>query len=323
MRDLPGGAPIDGSDTHGIWQFIVTLWQKWAPKPLQQLHDPSTPPLPGFYAPLLQVTQLQQAVQTAARHGSVHPQSADIACRALDFGALRLSEVMVPRNRVKAIDCSISPADLRRVLLEEAYSRMPVYNGTLDAIVGILVAKDALVMAWESSLVVLDDLLQAPFFAPETMHAADLLKELQNRRLHFAVVVDELGGTAGIVTLEDLLEELVGNIYGMHDDASPELIHHDADGTITVEGMMPVRDANRELHLALPEGDTFCTVGGLCISHAGRIPEAGYELAYGDGVTLEVVEASPRTVTRVRLRRRGRSTAGVPQRMEAGGSSSI
>lgn len=275
--------------------------------------------VPGFYAPLLRVPELQRAVHTAVRHGTVHPQSADIACRALDFGALRLSEVMVPRNRVKAIAYTTSSADLRRILLEEAYSRMPVYDGTLDAIVGILVAKDALAMAWESRLVVLDDLLQAPFFAPETMHAADLLKELQNRRLHFAVVVDELGGTAGIVTLEDLLEELVGNIYGKHDDTSPELIHHDADGTITVEGMMPVRDANRELHLALPEGDTFCTVGGLCISHAGRIPEAGYELAYGDGVTLEVVEASPRTVTRVRLRRRPRPAPPAPAHQQVGG----
>jgi putative hemolysin len=153
------------------------------------------------------------------------------------------------------------------------------------------------------------------------MHAADLLKELQSKKLHFAVVVDELGGTAGIVTLEDLLEELVGNIYGQHDDATPELIHHDADGTITVEGMMPVRDANRELHLALPEGDTFCTVGGLCVSHAGRIPEAGYKLAYDDNI-LEVVEASPRSVTRVRLRRRARPAAGPPAQdgIEAAGS---
>jgi putative hemolysin len=196
-----------------------------------------------------------------------------------------------------------------------------VYDGTLDAIVGILVAKDALALAWEEKLVVLDDVLQAPFFAPETMHAADLLKELQSKKLHFAVVVDELGGTAGIVTLEDLLEELVGNIYGQHDDATPELIHHDADGTITVEGMMPVRDANRELHLALPEGDTFCTVGGLCVSHAGRIPEAGYKLAYDDNI-LEVVEASPRSVTRVRLRRRARPAAGPPPQdgIEAAGS---
>lgn len=256
--------------------------------------------------PLSHVSWLQQAVQSAAQHGTVHPQSADIACRALDFGALRLAEVMVPRNRIKAISSRTAPQDLRRILLEEAYSRMPVYDGTLDVIVGILVAKDALAMAWESHLVVLDDLLQPPFFAPESMHAADLLKELQNRRLHFAVVVDEVGGTAGIVTLEDLLEELVGNIYGQHDALSPELFHHDADGTITVEGMMPVRDANRELHLALPEGDTFCTVGGLCVSHAGRIPEAGYKLAYKNGVMLEVVEASPRSVTRVRLRHRPR-----------------
>jgi putative hemolysin len=247
---------------------------------------------------------LRQAIKQCVRHGEIHPQSAEIASRALDFGALRLCEVMVPRNHVKAIPLTTSPKDLRRLLLEEAHSRMPVYNNTLDEVVGILVAKDALALAWEGHLVVLDDLLQAPYFAPETMHAADLLKELQNRRMHLAVVVDELGGTAGIVTLEDLLEELVGNIYSEHNHNEPELIHHEADGTITLEGMMPVREANRELHLALPEGDTFSTVGGLCVSLAGKIPEAGHKLATQDGTTLEVVAASARSVTRVRLRQR-------------------
>jgi putative hemolysin len=297
----PWSPPIDGNLLTDVWRRITAslhrLKARLRPQPsaLAQVL--------GAAPPLHHVPWLQKAVMTAVQHGTVHPQSADIACRALDFGALRLAEVMVPRNRVKAIAKDTPPESLRRILLEEAYSRMPVYDGTLDVIVGILVAKDALVMAWESPLVVLDDLLQPPFFAPETMHAADLLKELQNRRLHFAVVVDELGGTAGIVTLEDLLEELVGDIYGQHDAHSPQLVHRDADGTVTVEGMMPVRDANRELHLALPEGDTFCTVGGLCVSHAGRIPEAGYQLAYRDGMVLEVVEASPRSVVRVRLRR--------------------
>ena len=233
----------------------------------------------------------------------LHPQAGEIAQRALDFAGLRVHDIMVPRKRILALPKDVAPATLRRVLLEDGYSRMPIYDGTLDNIVGILVAKDVLALAWEGQLIILQDLLQPPYFAPETMHAADLLGALQRRRQHFAVVVDELGGTAGIVTLEDLLEELVGDICGTHDAQIPEYVHHEADGTITLEGMMPVREANRELALRLPEDERFTTVGGLCVSMAGRIPEAGAQLDVGEGMVLEVVEASPRNVTRVRLQR--------------------
>lgn len=286
--------------------FRTGLWWRYALRKLSRARGrwAKQGPLSPFVAAPGPPTahSLQAGLRAAVAHGVVHPQAAEIACRAIDFGALRVADVMVPRNRIKAISKQTSPDDLRRLLLEEAHASMPVYDGTLDAIVGILVAKDALAMAWESRLVLLEDVLQAPYFAPEIMHATDLLKALQSRRLHFAVVVDELGGTAGIVTLEDLLEELVGNIYSAHDATHPELIQHEADGTITLEGMMPVREANRELHLALPEGDTFSTVGGLCVSLAGRIPEAGHTLATAGGLTLEVLEASARSVTRVRLR---------------------
>ena len=250
------------------------------------------------------VTSLTHLLRQAAAHRVVHPQAADIASRALGFGRLRVQDVMVPRNRIKAIELRADADELRRVLLEEGHARMPVYDGTLDTIAGVLVARDVLALAWERALIVLDDLLQEPYFAPEMMHATDLLKELQRRRLHFAVVVDELGGTAGIVTLEDLLEELVGDIFGEHDLISPELVHREADGSLTLEGIMPVREANRELELDLPEGDAFTTVGGLCVSLAGRIPETGQRFEARDGLVVEVVEASLRSVTKVRLQPR-------------------
>lgn len=262
-----------------------------------------TEALGGHPEPSYDLQSLTELVRRAGRRKIVHPQAAEIASRALSFGMLRVHEVMVPRNRIKALPLRASTDDLRRILLEEGHARMPVHDGTLDNIVGVLVARDVLALAWEKQLLVLDDLLQPPYFAPEMMYAADLLKELQRRRMHFAIVVDELGGTAGIVTLEDLLEELVGDIFGEHDLLAPELVHHEADGTLTLEGMMPVREANRDLSLGLPESDAFTTIGGLCVSVAGRIPEAGQQLELADGVMLEVVEASPRTVTRVRLQR--------------------
>ncbi|HET6344847.1 MAG TPA: hemolysin family protein, partial [Myxococcota bacterium] len=246
--------------------------------------------------------ELQNLVNEATRSGNVHPQAAEIASRALSFGDLTVADVMVPRNRIKALSINAAPEEIRRVLLEEGHSRMPVYDGTLDQIVGVLVAKDVLALAWERELIVLQDLLQPVYFAPEVMQAVDLLKELQKRRLHFAMAVDELGGTAGIVTLEDLLEELVGEIFGEHDKDGPELIRVEPDGSAVVQGMLPVREANRELRLDLPEGDDFSTLGGLCVSLAGRIPETGQLLRLEDGTVMEVLDASPRRVRLVRIR---------------------
>ena len=179
---------------------------------------------------------------------------------------------------------------------------MPVYDGTLDNIVGILVAKDVLALAWERELIVLQDLLQPPYFAPEIMRAVDLLKELQRRRMYFAVAVDELGGTAGIVSMEDLLEELVGEIFGEHDKDAPAAIRMEADGSAIVQGTVPIRDANRELPVELPEGDNWSTIGGLCVGLAGRIPETGHHVVTDDGTTLEILDASPRRVRLVRVR---------------------
>lgn len=269
--------------------------------PTSALGAPSAAPHIDAHEPPL--TQLPALMRAAQACGEVHPQAAEIAMRAISFGRLRVVDVMVPRKHICAISIDAPPDTISRILLEDGHSRLPVYDGTLDKIVGVLVAKDVLALAWERALFVLQDLVQPPYFAPETMNAADLLKELQRRRLHFAIVVDELGGTAGIITLEDLLEELVGEIYGEHDVAPSERVHREPDGAVTVQGEMPVRDANRELHLGLPESEAFSTVGGLCVSLAGRIPEKGHTLACDNGTTLEVIDASPRSVRTVRLRR--------------------
>jgi putative hemolysin len=136
---------------------------------------------------------------------------------------------------------------------------------------------------------------------PETAGAVKVLQELQGRRLWLAVVVDEHGGVSGIVTLEDLLEELVGELYRER-QAPPAAIVPEADGAALLRGDVPVREANRELGLELPEGEGWSTVAGLCIALAGGIPEVGARVRAG-GTVLEVVEATPRQVRLVRVRR--------------------
>lgn len=244
--------------------------------------------------------ELQQLVEEAAKTGSVDPRASEIASRALGFGEVTVAEVMVPRNRVVAIRRGAPPEEVQRVILEEGHSRMPVYDTSIDNIVGYVVARDVLALAWEKGLVVLEDILRPPHKVPESTRALDLLRELQRRRTQMAVVVDDNGGLSGLVTIEDLIEELVGDIMS-EDDVVEQYFVREPAGTILVQGWAAVRKVNRDLHLDLPVGKDRTTIAGLCMSLAQAIPQAGEKLKTDNGTVLEVIEASPRRVRRVRI----------------------
>lgn len=244
--------------------------------------------------------ELQQLVEEAAKTGSVDPRASEIASRALGFGEVTVAEVMVPRNRVVAIRRNAPPDEVQRVILEEGHSRMPVYDGSLDNIVGYVVARDILALAWEKHLIVLEDIMRPMHKVPESTHALDLLREMQRRRTQMAIVVDDADGLSGLVTTEDLIEELVGDI--MSEDDVPEVFFtREPGGTILVQGWASVRKVNRDLQLDLPVGKDRTTIAGLCMSLAQAIPQAGERLTTDNGTLLEVVEASPRRVRRIRI----------------------
>jgi len=207
---------------------------------------------------------------------------------------------MVPRTRVVALRRGAPPEEVQRVILEQGHSRMPVYDGSIDNIVGYVVARDVLALAWEHGLVVLEDILRPPHKVPEATRALDLLREMQRQRTQMAVVMDEHGGLSGLVTTEDLIEELVGDIMS-EDDVPEQFFTREPAGTILVQGWAAVRKVNRDLHLDLPVGKDRTTIAGLCMSLAQAIPQAGEKLTTDNGTVLEVVEASPRRVRRVRI----------------------
>jgi putative hemolysin len=255
----------------------------------------------SFTESRLSSDELQQLVEEAARSGSLHPRSGEIASRAFDLAGLTVADIMVPRGKVVALRRHASPEEVRRVLLEEGHSRMPVYEGDLDHIVGYVVAKDLLAFALEQQLILLEDVLRPAYFVPETMRAMDALHQLQARRIQMALIVDEQGGLTGLITLKDMVEELVGNIVSEH-ETPHEALREEADGTALVDAALPIREVNRALaRVELPEGETWSTVGGLCISLAGAIPTTGARFSLPDGTGLEVVEASARRVKQVRI----------------------
>jgi putative hemolysin len=282
------------------------LWLSFAAKPLVWLLTGSANLVlrpfgdqTSFGESRLSRDDLRQLVEEAGKTGAVDPRSSEIASRALEFGQLTARDIMVPRSRIDAVPRNASPEEVKTKLLESGRSRTPVYEGTIDTIVGYVSAKDFLALAWERQLIVLEDLIRPTHFVPDSVSAPQLLKELQSRHASLAIVVDEHGAVVGLVTLEDLIEELVGEIFTEH-EVPEELVRLEPDGSVLIRGSAPIRDLNRELSLYLPEGGSS-TIGGLCTEIARRIPQRGERIQVADGIDIEIVDASPRLVRLVRL----------------------
>ncbi len=246
--------------------------------------------------------ELRELVSEAGKSGSVDTKSSEIASRALEFGEVVVSEVMVRRERISAIPRDSSPEAVQRILLEEGHSRMPVYDGSVDKLIGYVVARDVLALAWEGNLVALDDIIRPLTYVPLTARISTVLRELQTKHMQIAIVVDEHGGTAGVVTIEDLLEELVGDISG-ENDLLEQTVKLEDDGSALVPGWVPTRTVNRALHTELPIARESTTIAGLCLALALVVPPIGVKLSAPDGIMLTVVDASPRRVRMVRVQR--------------------
>ena len=246
--------------------------------------------------------EVREIVVEAAQAGTVHPEAAEIATRALDLPELTAADVMVPRRQVIAVPNSATHEELRQLLLEQSKSRLPVYEERIDNVVGYLNVKDLLALAWEQRLIVLHDVIRPAFFVPASRKAVDLLRDMRAKRLPFAMVVDEHGGMAGIVTMEDLLEELVGEIFSEHEQDAIEPVQLQPDGSALVSGVAKIRDVNRMLHVTLPEDGAWSTLAGYVIALAGRMPAVGERFTLDGGVTLEVLDASRKVVRSVLVR---------------------
>jgi putative hemolysin len=246
--------------------------------------------------------ELHQIVEEATRAGTIHPDAGEIASRALTLPELRVADVMIPRQEVILLPHDATFEQLMRMARDHGHSRMPVYEGRIDNVLGYVSMKDVLPRAMEQQAVVVKEIMRPPFFVPESKQAVELMKEMRLRRLPFAIVVDEQGGLSGIVTIEDLVEELVGDIFSEHTRQVPQAIRKEQGGSAIVSGTTPIREINRALGVELPEEGDYTTVAGLSLSLAGKVPSMGEVLPLPNGVTLEMIDVSPRRVRAVRVR---------------------
>ena len=245
--------------------------------------------------------EIQHLVEEAKNSGSLHPHAADIASRALAFPDLTALEVMVPRHEVVMLPRDAPMDEIHRIVIQRPHTRLPVYDGGADDVVGYVNIKDLATREWERGSITLDDVMRPPHFVPTSKPAADLLTEMQKARVPMAIVIEEQGGLAGLITLEDLIEELVGDIVTEHAREGQRFIR-DRDGSWLVSGSVPIRELNRELDLDLPEEGDWNTLAGLYIHLAGRIPKTGEQRKLEDGSVLEVLDASPRRIRTMRVR---------------------
>ncbi|HEY6912785.1 MAG TPA: hemolysin family protein [Myxococcales bacterium] len=253
-----------------------------------------TPPPPPLQ-------EIERILSEEARGGAPGAPSPELVHGLFSFADRTAKEIMVPRTRVVGVPIDATPEQVIELLAEEGHTRMPVYEDDLDRIKGVLHAKDVIPLLAHPELIVLQDLVRPALFVPWTKPVGDLLREMQQKRSLIALVVDEYGGFSGIVTLEDILEEIVGEIRDEHDREGP-MPQFGADGTALVRAEIRVDDLNQALGAQLPEQDDFETLGGLLNSAAGAIPQAGDRFYIG-GLELTVVQRDDRRVRLVRVAR--------------------
>jgi putative hemolysin len=260
-------------------------------------------------------TEVEILVNQGERLGDIDHDQAEMVRNVLEFRDLTAGEAMVPRMRVTAFDIETAPRELLRQVAESGHSRYPVYRERIDNVVGMLHAKDLLSYAAshdELDLLTLETLLRRPVaFVPETREASKVLKDMRAGRHHLAVVIDEFGGMSGIVTLEDLVEEIVGDIQDEHDIDEQPIVEL-GEGHLMVDASVAIADLNRQLGEELPEGDDYNTVGGFLMAELGTVPAVGSQVS-ARGFVFHVREADERRAIKVEIERIAKPKSDSPK----------
>jgi len=246
--------------------------------------------------------EIHEIITAGEEEGLINPRENAMIQSIFQLRETVVREIMIPRTDMACIDSSDTIQDVIAKILECGHSRLPVYEGTADNIVGLVYAKD-LLKYWgmDASSCDLMKTLRSPYYIPETKNLEELLQEFKRKRVHMAIVIDEYGGTSGLVTIEDLLEQIVGDIQDEYDLEEERLLPQ-PDGSIVVDARLPVEELEEHFGIEV-EREMFDTVGGLIFHLTGRIPRAGEEITTED-IHMTILDADERKILRVRIERR-------------------
>ena len=254
---------------------------------------------PTSSIPVISAKEINTAIDASAEQGFINEMEKKMMNRILELGDLQAKDVMVPRTSIVALDIGWPIDKILDIVIEEGYTRMPVYKGNIDNIVGVIYTKDMLGMIKNRGLIVFQDLIRIPYFVPETKYVDDLLKEFKKGKIHMAIVVDEFGGTSGLVTLEDILEEIVGDIKDEYDIEEKEIDKVD-EKTCIVKGKTEIEKINSQLGIDIPIDEDVNTIGGVIMSIAGKVPRTGEVIKLGN-IEFTILKSDERKIERVKI----------------------
>jgi magnesium and cobalt exporter, CNNM family len=244
--------------------------------------------------------ELRQLIDISRESGHLRAEERRLIHRVFEFSDTLVREAMVPRPQIAAISADCSLADIRGAFQQHRYSRLPVYRDSLDNVVGFIHSKDLMPYLLQPEDFKLEYVLQPPMYVVDTARLEDVLRQMQRKKTHFGFVVDEHGGIEGIITLEDLLEEIVGDISDEHDEEVNEQIAQVDERKYNLDGALAVRDLNRRLKTSLPESEAYTTVGGYLMSVAGHVLQPG-EVIEAEGLRFIVEKVERRRLMKVML----------------------
>lgn len=244
---------------------------------------------------------LQDLIDASEQEGIIDEEEGEMLQSILELDDTLVREIMVPRTSMVCCDRAAPLAEILKAVNDSGHSRIPIYAESRDNIIGLVYAKD-LLRFWGTPLeeLTLEQVLRPPYLVPESKNVSDLLQEFRQRRVHIAIVIDEYGGTSGLVTIEDLIEEIVGDIQDEY-DLEEEWLVEEESGSILIDGRLNIEEFEEYFSVEV-EREKFDTVGGYVVEMLGRVPARGERFEF-DGLKLLVVDADPRAVRQLRVRR--------------------
>lgn len=249
--------------------------------------------------------EIQQLIDEGEQQGLISEDEGEMIQGIFSFRDTIAREIMVPRIDTVHAHAETKISDIIQIIVQSGHSRIPVYQDSIDNIIGTLHAKDLLPF-WGTEDTPVRDMVRSPYFIPETKKISEVLKDLRDNKSHMAIVIDEYGGTAGILTLEDIIEEIIGEIMDEY-DADQKLVVEHEDGSITVNARLEIEKLGDFLDVEFPEGD-FESVGGFVINLLGKVPGVNEKVRY-ENLEITIEAATSRKIDRVRIRRIDRETS--------------
>ena len=276
-------SPLDEGPGTGLWQKLATLLTFWHRK--KSTH------------PDLE-KEIQQLIDAGEEKGLLSEDEGEMIQSILSFRDTVAREIMVPRTDAAIVSVDTSIQELLRLIIKKGHSRFPVYADSSDNIIGVLHAKDLLSL-WGQEDLDLKNILRAPYFIPETKKISQLLRELRDKKSHMAIVIDEYGGTAGLVTIEDIIEEIIGEIHDEY-DAEEALMVSTAEGDLLVDARLEIEKLAEHFNMQVPQGN-FESVGGFIINLLGRVPQPRETITHAS-LQIVIESADARKIRKVRIK---------------------